>query len=84
VLLPQHLSPPVDVIAQLDVLPVVIEPFAVCSTSPTACTNDEFEVTKNPPTNKIDAASEARRGLITEGIGNSRRINVMSCYIDVV
>jgi hypothetical protein len=30
VLLPQHLSPPVDVIAQLEVLPVVIEPFAVC------------------------------------------------------
>jgi hypothetical protein len=60
----------VDVIAQLDVLPVVIEPFAVCSTSPTARTNDEFEVTKNPPTNKTDATtSEARRGLIIEGMG---------------
>jgi hypothetical protein len=68
VLLPQHLSPPEDVIAQLEVLPVVIEPLAVCSTSPTARTNDEFEVTKNAPTNKTDMTNEARRGFVTEGM----------------
>jgi len=31
-----------------------------------------------------DASSEARWGFVTEGIGNSRRINVMLYYIGVV
>jgi hypothetical protein len=31
-----------------------------------------------------DARSEARRGFVTEGIGNSRRINVILHYIVVV
>ena len=67
-------------IAQLEVLPVVIEPFAVCSTSPTARTNDEFEGTRNPPTNKIDAASEARRGFVIERMTAPKFLDVVKPY----